>query len=414
MKLRALVGISVFWLALSMLSDGLNTLVLPFVFAGLVPDQQQATALGLLTFTGIAAGMLIQPLAGAWSDRLRARWGRRGGVLFGTLLTLLGLLAFSLGSTVAVIAAAYLLVQVFASTAQAAQQGFIPDLVPQPQRGRASGWKGMMDLGGAMLGFALLGQLLSQTGKNAAVLAIALAFTVTCGLTLLLVREPRQAASGAGAAAAPEEPRSTLQGSLFFRLVAARFLFLLGTYAVGRFLLLFVASRLGLSVEAAAAQAGALLAALSLVTLLAAVPAGWAADRFGRPVLMTAGVLLSAVGILGLSAAAGQWGILAGGGVMALGSAAFSSANWAMAADIAPAGAGGKFMGLANIGTAGASAAAGLFGPLVDAANRASPNSGFLVVFGLAALITLSSLLVLRPLRRLMVVQNASRGEAWK
>ncbi|HEY9089409.1 MAG TPA: MFS transporter, partial [Anaerolineaceae bacterium] len=152
----------------------------------------------------------------------------------------------------------------------------------------------------------------------------------------------------------------------------------------------------------------------SLVTLLAAVPAGWAADRFGRPVLMTAGVLLSAVGILGLSAAAGQWGILAGGGLMALGSAAFSSANWAMAADIAPAGAGGKFMGLANIGTAGASAAAGLFGPLVDAANRASPNSGFLVVFGLAALITLSSLLVLRPLRRLMVVQNASRGEAWK
>ncbi|HEY9088581.1 MAG TPA: hypothetical protein VIO36_10465, partial [Anaerolineaceae bacterium] len=62
MKLRALVGISVFWLALSMLSDGLNTLVLPFVFAGLLPDQQQATALGLLTFTGIAAGMLIQPL----------------------------------------------------------------------------------------------------------------------------------------------------------------------------------------------------------------------------------------------------------------------------------------------------------------------------------------------------------------
>lgn len=410
MKLRALVGISVFWLALSMLSDGINTLILPFVFAGLLPEEQQATALGLLTFTGITAGMLVQPLAGVWSDRLRARWGRRGGVLFGTLLTLLGLLAFSLGSTVAVIAAAYLLVQVFASMAQAAQQGFIPDLAPRPQRGRASGWKGMMDLGGAMLGFALLGQLVAERGKNAALLAIALVFVVTCGLTILLIREPRQTAS----VTVPVEPHSTLHSSVFFRLVAARFLFLLGTYAVGRFLLLFVASRLGLSVEAAAAQAGALLAALSLVTLLAAVPAGWAADRFGRPVLMTAGVLLSAVGILGLSAATGQWGILAGGGVMALGSAAFSSANWAMAADIAPAGAGGKFMGLANIGTAGASAAAGLFGPLVDAANRVSSDSGFLVVFGSAALITLSSLLVLRPLRRLIVVQNGSRGEVWK
>jgi hypothetical protein len=44
-----------------------------------------------------------------------------------------------------------LLVQVAASVAQAAQQGFIPDVVPPERRGTASGLKGFMDVGGALL-----------------------------------------------------------------------------------------------------------------------------------------------------------------------------------------------------------------------------------------------------------------------
>lgn len=67
-RLQVLFGISVFWLALSLLFDGLTALVLPRYLLGQA-DQSRATTLGLLTFVGLLAGMLVQPVAGAWSDR---------------------------------------------------------------------------------------------------------------------------------------------------------------------------------------------------------------------------------------------------------------------------------------------------------------------------------------------------------
>ncbi len=402
LRARELVGISIFWLALSTLSDGMNTLLLPAVLLGLAPEDTQATTLGFLTFAGLLAGMLIQPLAGAWSDRLRARWGRRGMLALGVGLILLALAVFGAGSSLLFVAAGYLLAQVSSSVAQAAQQGFIPDMVPPGQRGQASGWKGVMDLTGAMLGFVLLGALL---GSNQVRLALAVTAAVLLAaflLTLLLVREPPAPAAqqeGSRPSILGVYSLSLRENRAFTRAVAARFLFLTGTYAVGRFLLLFVAERLGLDPASAAQQAAGLLAGLSLVTVFFAIPAGRAADRFGRVPVMVFGALANAAGILLLIGAHSSAAILAAGGLMSLGSAAFSSANWALTADLAPPAEAGRFLALANFGTAGAAAAAGLFGPLIDAANRASDGAGFPLLFVLAALASLASLLALRGLR---------------
>jgi MFS family permease len=184
--------------------------------------------------------------------------------------------------------------------------------------------------------------------------------------------------------------------SSFAWLVASRFLFLLATYIVGRFLLYFVAERLGLSSDQAAELAGSLLAGLALITVLGSPLAGCAADRLGRVPLMRAGAVLSALGVLLLIKASSAWQILAFGALMSLGSAAFASASWAMTADLAPSGEAARFFGLANFGTAGAAAAAGLFGPLVDWTNRISPGTGYPLLFVVAAFIFLSSVLVLK------------------
>ena len=53
----------------------------------------------------------------------------------------------------------------------------------------------------------------------------------------------------------------------------------LGTYAVGRFLVLLVADRLGIDPARAVDEAGGLLALLSLATAIAAIPIGRLADR---------------------------------------------------------------------------------------------------------------------------------------
>jgi MFS family permease len=395
-RLRLLLGINVFWLALSALSDGLNALVLPARLLQL-EGQTSATVLGLITFAGLLLAMLVQPLAGQTSDRMRVRWGRRGVLLAGAATTVVGLLLFAGSRSLLFVLASYLLVQGAASIAQAAQQGFIPDLVTAESRGKASGLKSFMDLSGALLGFVVLGQLLAGGDIQPAVLTLVAIVLVTLLLTLLLVREP----SGAPSSASRPRLRQPFQLDLrrhraFGWLVGARFLFLLGTYAVGRFLLLFVASRLGLDPGSAAEQAGALLAGLTLVTVLAAIPAGWAADRYGRMPLMALGSLLSAAGVLLLIRAGSEGQILLFGSLMGLGSAAFAGANWALTADLAPEAEAGRFFALANFGTAGATAAAGLFGPLVDWGNQEQTDLGFTLLFVLSAGAFLASLLALR------------------
>ncbi|MFL5806112.1 MAG: MFS transporter [Roseiflexaceae bacterium] len=397
-QVRLLLGISVFWLALSMLFDGVNTLVLPRYLLGFTEPASRATTLGLLTFVGLLLGMLVQPVAGLVSDQLRQHWGRHSMIALGVVLILASLVFFGFANSLAIVFVSYVCLQLAASIAQAAQQGFIPDLVPVQRRGMAAGWKGFMDLGGAFLGFVILGQLLKGGQTAPALLAIAAMVIVTFTLTVVLVREPTQAATAAS-------PRVTLVDAfrldlrrhrIFVWLVVSRFLFLLGTYAVGRFLLYFVADRLHLDAGRASEQAGTLLAGLTLLTLIAAPLAGWAADRFGRIPAMLGGAVLSAAGALLLAIAGSALQIFLFGGLMALGSAAFAAANWALTADVAPPNEAARFLGLANIGTAGAAAAAGLFGPLVDWSNGAASGMGYTALFAAAVLAFIASALAVR------------------
>ena len=397
-RVRLLLGISVFWLGLSMLSDGLNTLVLPSNLFNFTTDANRATTLGLVTFVGLLVGLFIQPIAGAFSDQLHARWGRRGTIGLGVTLMLATLIVFGFAQSLVAVFLSYSMIQVSANLAQAAQQGFIPDLVPAQLRGTAAGLKGFMDVGGALLGFAVLGQLLVDGQTGPAIFAIAAVLTVTLVLTLVLVREPQHPF-------VPMSTRVTLADAFrldlrqhrpFAWLIGSRFLFLLGTYAVGRFFLFFVADRLGLDSGRAAEEAGALLAGLTLITVLAAPLTGWMADRWGRLPLMLSGAALSALGVILLIWAETNISILLFGGLMALGSAAFAGANWALTADLVPPAEAARFFGLANIGTAGAAAAAGLFGPLVDWANGNAPGAGYSAIFVLSALAFLASAFSLR------------------
>ena len=171
---------------------------------------------------------------------------------------------------------------------------------------------------------------------------------------------------------------------------------MLGTYAIGRFLLFFVAERLGLSEDQAAEQAGILLAGLALITVLASPLTGWLADRFGRVPLMLAGSVLSAASALMLIWAGSADQILLFGGLMSLGSAAFAGGSWALIADLVPKDKSARFFGLANFSTAGAAASAGLFGLVIDGVERVLPGMGFTVLFILSSIAFLTSALPLK------------------
>jgi MFS family permease len=409
---RLLFGISVFWLALSVLFDGINTLVLPLQLGVLASQNNQATLLGLLTFVGLLAGALIQPVAGAFSDQLQPFLGRKGFIGVGLILSLISLFMFALFHSILGVMISYLAIQVSASIAQAGQQGLIPDLINENRRGLASGLKGFMDLTGAMLGFVLLGQLLGSGRSLPAIGVVAAILVVAYTLAVLLTPEDKpdqDAAVKTTAIPLRQIFRLDLaRQSAFVRLLMARFLFLLGIYGTGRFLLFFVADRLGLSEEQAAQQAGTLLAGLALITILASPLAGWLADRIGRVPLMIAGAIFSAASALMLVWADSTTQILLFGGLMSLGSAAFAGGSWALLADLVPRNQSARFFGLANFSTAGAAAAAGLFGPVIDGVERISPGRGFSVLFILASIAFLMSAL---PLRKSLFKEDGEKDE---
>ncbi len=376
---RTLLGASIGWLGISMVADGVPALLLPYQLAE--AGTTDATTLGLITLVAIAASAAIQPLAGHWSDRI----GRLPVAAAGTFIAIVGLgLMLQPGAALP----AMLLALTGVGVAQAGQQALLPDLVPARGRGRGGGLKSAFDVGGAFIGFVALAAVLGNGDPGAAVGVLGAALVASFGLTVLLVgrsRAPRGAA-----------PRRSLVDA--YRLdvavhrdlvstVAARFLFLVGVYAVGRFLLLFVADRLGLGPDAAGAQAGAALALLAAVTVAASPPSGWLADRVGRRPLMVAGGALAAGGIALMPLAPSIELVWAFGALMAVGTAAFSAASWAMLADASQPSESGRLLGIAHLGTAGAAATAGLFGLLIDAA-------GYGVAFPVAAILTLAGGLV--------------------
>lgn len=351
--LRRSLGVTVGWLAISMVADGVPALLLPHRL--LADGDAGATGLGLITLVAIMIAAGLQLPAGWVSDRA----GRLPVIWVGTAVAAIGL-ALLLTPGGAVVGTIVTLAGV--SVAQAGQQALLPDHVAVGWRGRAGGLKSAFDVAGAFAGFLILAALLGagQTALAAAVLAMAL--VAGAALTRALV------GAAASSTPAPDPSQEPHGSTTLLRLVAARFLFLLGIFAVGRFLLLFVAERFDLGADAAGGEAGLVLAALALVTVAASIPFGWIADRLGRRPLMLAGGAMGASGIALLPSAGSLAEILAFGALMACGSAAFGSASWAMLADLSPSADAGRLMGLANLGTAGAAAAAGLFGLLVDGA----------------------------------------------
>jgi MFS family permease len=257
-------------------------------------------------------------------------------------------------------AAAYLVAILAASAIQASLQTLIPEHVQKPRRGRAASLKTAFDIGGAFVAFLLLGWALEASGIAGA--AVASAGVLLLALVLVFVWVPRPV--GVSAHEPVGEPASTPSG--FWPLVLSRFLFLLGIYVVGRFMLLLVAFRLDVPAASAAAETGGILATFTLLTAVTALSFGPLVDRLGRRRVMVAGVLLAAVGTASFLPDVGLYGVLIAGGLMSVGTAAFATANWAALTDLSPPQDAGRLMGLANLGTGGAAACAGLVGPSID------------------------------------------------
>jgi MFS family permease len=286
----------------------------------------------------------------------------------------------------------YLLLQSSSNFAHGPAQGLIPDLVPEEQRGLASGIKNLFDMLGLVVASLVAGQLMGDGDVGLAFLVIGAVLAVSTLVTVLTTDETRVV--DPDAAPSGLALRDLLSVDLgrypsYARLLVSRLLILLGIYAVQGFAQYFI--RDVLQAPNPAEVTGNLLAAIGLPLTVLVFPAGLLSDRIGRRRLNILSGALVATGIFLLIFARSVPAVLVFGALIGVGTGIFVSVNWAWATDLIPREEAGKYLGLSNLATAGASASSRLVGPLIDGVNALRPGAylGYPVLFFLASVTVL-------------------------
>lgn len=184
------LAVNLFWLGLNIRNNAVGSLFLPYLVDVFVRPEIKNTALGLLRFAGLIVAMMVQPAAGIISDRSTSRFGRRRPFIFiGVILDLVFLAALYFAWDYASLVIALLLLQFSSNISHGPLQALIPDMIPEDQRGVASGLKSIFELLPLILvGFTIAG-LVSRGHLDWAFLATGAALLVIMLLTVIFVRE---------------------------------------------------------------------------------------------------------------------------------------------------------------------------------------------------------------------------------
>lgn len=211
-----LILLNINYLGLTSLVQTLTPLVLPILIQEFVGESLQGTFYGNLRLWTLMAALLVQSLMGLVSDQSTIKWGkRRPFILIGTLVDIGLIVLIGLSASLSgqqgywVLFGLVVLVMMATNTSQGAQQGLIPDLVPEKQRGLASGIKALFEVPLPLILVAFtIGPLISRGNLWAAFLVLISVMLVSMLLTML-VKEPQ-----------PDQDSAPINWQPFLRLVA--------------------------------------------------------------------------------------------------------------------------------------------------------------------------------------------------
>ncbi|MGC5032244.1 MFS transporter [Micromonospora sp. DT229] len=371
--------------------------LLPQQIEQIAPADKE-TMLAVVTGLGALAAVLANPLAGALSDRTCLRIGRREfgrrhvWTLGGALVGALALVLLAQARTVAAVAVGWIAAQVCLNAMLASLTAAVPDRVPVLQRGGISGWVGIPQALGLVLGVVLVTVVF--TGNAAGYLAIAAAVVLLAvPFTLRTTDDPL-----------PRTHRPTLRGLLAGMWVSprqhpdfgwawiTRFLVQLGNALGTLYLLYFLTDK----VEMADPDGGLLILILLYTAGLMAttVIAGRLSDRSGRrKIFVIAAGMVMAVAAL-LLAAVPTWPMaLAAAPLLGAGYGVYLSVDAALITQVLPKAADrAKDLGVVNI----ANSAPQVLGPAVSAPIVVHLG-GYPTLYAITAAVTvLGSALVLK------------------
>jgi MFS family permease len=400
------IKITIFGFALTAMWSSLHIFVLQLRLLDFVAESQKNTYLGLLTFVGLILAMLVQPIAGAISDRWGFSWGRRRPyILVGTALVIILLPGIGLVNSFTGLLIVYCLLQVSSNTAQGPFQAFIPDLVPPKKRGVASGVKGLLEIAGGLILVRLLASFMGRyfAGEGSLWLWSSLSLLDVVLLAALLAtiftvkeRPWRRVATPPLLPTLYKSFKIDVKASPgFVTFLVSRLLIIMAMATLQTFALYFLIDVVGVTNPTQATGDLLIVAGIGMIAVV--YPAGWLSDRIGRRPVIIASGLLGALGILLLLLVHSYPALLAAGALLAIGGGAFFSSNWALATDLVPKGEEARYLGLTNMATAGGAALARLIGIAIDPLNAYSQGLGYQVMLAACFIyLVLGSVLLFR------------------
>ena len=424
--------LSVYWVAIGYLWTSLGGLIIPDLVLQLVGRAHEGVALGVLEGIGSLMAVVWQPVMGAVSDRTSSRFGRRRPfIAIGTVGDVIFLVGLALSGSYWLVVIFYFLLQTASNTAQGPYQGLMPDVVPDAQRGTASGYYGVSNVLGLLAGTIGAGYILAHAGRVAAILSICGLLLVTMLPKVLLIPDRVRPAHGqfTGIGNALRTTFAVpLRYPAFLWLMASRLLILMGLVGVQSFVFFYFSNVFFHGNRNETITASYTLQGLVIVcAFIVSLPAARASDRFGRRPFILLGGLMGAAGLVmlvfshyevlpgqlldvvggalhvpDLAAQATLVGILIG-----IGYGLFFSVDWAFIQDVIPPGEAGLFMGFSNIATAGSGIIARFVGGFLLDPFNAGPHllglpGGYPVIFSVfGAWLLIGALLILKvPERR--------------
>ncbi len=383
---RDYVKITVFGFALTALWQSLHTIILPLRLLDFIPEAQKNTYLGLMTLCGLFLAMLTQPVAGAISDRSGSRWGRRRPyILIGGIIALLIIPGIGLAGGFAAMFAVYCLLQMSTNIAQGPFQAFIPDLVPRDKRGLASGVKALLEIvGGVILVYLaslFMDRYFAGEGSEWLWLVLGILAAVLLGTviaTVVMVKEPRVTIENRRTSlltALLQTAREVLGNRDLVWFLASRLLVYMAFTTIQQFALYFLRDVIGVTNPAEATARFSIFAVAGM--LIVVWPAGYLSDRIGRKPITIASGVLGALGIAIIALSQEYGTILWAAAIIGIAMGAFNSTNWALATDLVTKGEEARYLGIANMATAGGAALARAIGPAIDFFNGWSHGLGY-------------------------------------
>lgn len=306
---------------LALQDAALMAIAVPAALVDLTPHSYRTT-LALLASAVAFASMIVPPVAGALSDRIRKAGGSRVPmVVIGSILNIAALVALAYARIPWLFASCVVAAALFENVAVAAYQALLPDIVPRASWGTASGVRGVSTLIGTVIGLAVAGVFTPGT-----TFLIAGGIAAILSLTLFMIHE-----TGAHV----EEPRAHVVDRHDFIVVfIGRCWIVLGLSLLMTYILYFF--RDVLHVTNASAGTGLVAGAALVGAMVSSIWLGIASDRVSRKLVVALSGVPMVVAAVGFALFPRENMMLFLAIFFGIGYGGILSSGWALAIDTIP------------------------------------------------------------------------------